>query len=189
MIDLVQNEKEVLRKEFTQERSLITDNEYSVSCAAILERTLSVVDYYESEIIHLYISMNERLEVDTHQLIIELKKLGKKVIIPVIDEENLVNTEFPGFDQLQKNKWGVPEPLSVIKYGGKIDLILVPLLAIDHEGNRLGYGKGYYDRFLKEFSGPKIGLVFQQFVVDKIPTNTFDVKLDGFITENEVRLL
>lgn len=65
-------------------------------------------------------------------------------------------------------------------------MIIIPMAAADRSGNRLGYGKGFYDRFLSESNAFKAGLVFSDFIFSEIPTESFDEKLDAIITENEV---
>jgi 5-formyltetrahydrofolate cyclo-ligase len=114
------------------------------------------------------------------------------VVAPVTDFEKnqLSHVKVESVSTLVPNKWGVPEP----KNGQKIDvatldLVLVPLLAIDNKGNRLGYGKGFYDRFLKKTTAQRIGLVFSNFVLDEVPSEPFDEQLDGYFTENGLRYL
>lgn len=129
--------------------------------------------------------MNDRKEVNTHSLLKDLISSGKKVIVPVTDFETgeLKHSELWSFKDLKENKWGVLEPDEIHPQKQKTDLILVPLLAADKDFNRLGYGKGFYDRFLKKENAVKIGLLFDGFLVDQIPVENFDEKLDILITE------
>ncbi len=79
------------------------------------------------------------------------------------------------------------EPIKVKEIEiSQIDLILVPMAAADRTGNRLGYGKGFYDRFLNKANAMKVGLVFSEFLYDEIPTESFDEKLDIIVTDKEV---
>jgi 5-formyltetrahydrofolate cyclo-ligase len=91
-------------------------------------------------------------------------------------------------DPLKINKFGIPEPIS-----SKIivpDILLVPLVSFDNELNRLGYGGGYYDRYIEKIEKVKkvikIGLAFSYQKIKKIPTNKFDKKLDFIITEKDI---
>ena len=132
--------------------------------------------------------MNERNEVNTQPLIQELISRGIKVIVPITDFESgtLNHSMLTSFEELESNKWGVLEPKEMDETDYKPDIILVPLLAADLEFNRLGYGKGFYDRFLSESSALTIGLVFQEYILNKIPVERFDQKLDILVTEKEV---
>jgi len=104
--------------------------------------------------------------------------------------EMLEHSKLESMDNLIQKSWGVIEPQKqIIADIQSIDIIFVPLLGIDNKGNRLGYGKGYYDRFLETSDALKIGLVFEDFILESIPSEKHDVKLDGFITEKGVRLL
>lgn len=104
--------------------------------------------------------------------------------------DELEHSKINSTNELVKNTLGILEPKENLKIDTrKIDLILVPLLGVDIRGNRLGYGKGYYDKFLQTAEALKIGLAFEEFVLDEIPSEKHDVKLDGFITEKGVRLL
>jgi len=133
--------------------------------------------------------MNERREVETQELIIEMLSKGKCVVVPVTDFEtgSLDHIKLDKFEDLEANKWGVLEP----KAGSsvepqKLDLVVVPMVGGDEQCNRIGYGEGFYDRFLQDVSCPKIGLLFEKNIVPEIPVEEFDIPLDAIITEQRV---
>lgn len=181
--------KAELRNRILSERSALLQKEWEEKSMSIMNHAISSKEYQEAKVIHIFVSMNERYEVNTHPLISKMLEDGKEVIIPKTDfqKNELHHTKLESFSDLQPNKWGVLEPVQVHSVSTeKIELVLVPLLAIDKKGNRLGYGKGFYDRFLKAVSVPTLGLVFENFILDSIPFDSFDQKLDGFISEKGI---
>jgi 5-formyltetrahydrofolate cyclo-ligase len=113
-----------------------------------------------------------------------------RISIPKVNSEKneLENFFFEGMHQLAVNDWGIQEPKQgVPTEPEKIDMVLVPLLVFDEQGNRVGYGKGYYDRFLKKCSPEikKVGIsLFPP--VEQIPVNEFDVPLNSCVTPSGV---
>ncbi len=144
----------------------------------------------DAETVHCFMSIKENREVDTEPIIQWLIKLNKRVVIPksIKESRSLVHYEFHNQDQLEVNEWGIPEPT-----GGEqvvvedLDLVLVPMVAADIKKNRLGYGLGFYDRFLSGISALKVGLLFENCLRKQpIPVNSFDVTLDYLITEKGI---
>ncbi len=186
----VQKQKAKLRIELKELRSKITKDDYQVKSEQIKDALISFLGKQKAEIIHCFISMNSRLEVDTHSIIDELFKMGKTIVVPIMKGDFLEHSTLESIHELIENSWGVLEPEKKSRIDVKsIDMVIVPLLGVDENGNRLGYGKGYYDKFLETTEALKIGLVFEKFVFKHIPTEKHDIKLDGFITEKGVRLL
>lgn len=183
----VAERKAELRTRILRGRNSISRAQWRHNSDAICDTILNSFEYRNSENIHCYISMNDRFEVDTHLLIKHLIKDGKQVIVPVANFKSgeLSHSYLHSFDTLKANKWGVLEPIEVKPAEiSSIDLILLPLLGVDRKGNRLGYGKGFYDRFLSQISIPTFGLIFDDFILDEIPTENFDIPLYGFISES-----
>ena len=117
-----------------------------------------------------------------------LKKIKIKTLLPIIKPNNQMNfVEWQYLDPLKVNKFGMLEPCLANKPLIP-DLILVPLLAFDENNNRLGYGKGFYDKFLKKRKKIiKIGIAFSFQKYKKLPTSNFDVKLDYILTEKGIK--
>ena len=128
-------------------------------------------------------------EIDDLDILDLLEKKNFKVSLPIIKKDNQMKFyNWSRNDPLKINKFGIPEPIS-----SKIvipDILLVPLVSFDNELNRLGYGGGFYDRYIEKIEKVKkvikIGLAFSYQKIKKIPTNKFDRKLDFIITEKEI---
>ena len=116
------------------------------------------------------------------------KQKGFKISLPVISSKFDMNFYFWNFnDPLHINRYGIPEPKSKIKVIPSI--LLIPMVAFDKKLNRLGYGGGYYDRFLKKYEKKniiKIGLAISCQEVKKLPLNSFDKKMDFVLTEKKL---
>ena len=128
-------------------------------------------------------------EIDDLDILDLLEKKNFKVSLPIIKKDNQMN--FYGWsrnDPLKINKFGIPEPLSSKVFYP--DILLVPLVAYDSSLNRLGYGGGYYDRYIEKIEKikkvTKIGLAFSFQKISSIPINQYDKKLDFIITEKEI---
>jgi 5-formyltetrahydrofolate cyclo-ligase len=123
-------------------------------------------------------------EADTHGIIDELLAMGKKLYLPRVDGDQMVAVEYSG-GELIKSKMGIEEPVGQ-PYLGDFDMIIVPLLAINPDGYRLGYGGGFYDKFLKDRQCLKVGLGYSLQLTDEFKEDKWDVPLDKFICEKGV---
>ncbi len=127
-------------------------------------------------------------EIDILEILKLLEKKNYKISLPKIKKKNQMNFfEWSFDDPLSINKYGIPEPISKkIIYP---DILIIPLVAFDNELNRLGYGGGYYDRYLaKSFKKKriiKIGIAYSFQKLNKIPINKYDIRLDYIITEEK----
>jgi 5-formyltetrahydrofolate cyclo-ligase len=181
--------KQYLREKLLERRSSISEEVFYQKSAQIQERLNAWEPFIKAEIIHCYISINERREVNTHPIIKRILTVGKKAVVPVtqIEAGTLRHVQLEVFDDLQSNEWGVLEPL-----GGEevpteqLELIIVPMVGGDRYKNRIGYGKGFYDRFLQQVHCPAVGLLFEQCLTDEVPVESFDVSLSMLITEKQV---
>lgn len=188
MTDSIHIQKLKLRKKIKFERTQIPPDIFKARNELIKSHLLSLISKRNISTIHCFISIEKLYEINTNTLISELLLLGKKVIVPIMNSDELSHSELTSMEEISTNQWGVLEPKTKIRTDlDDIDIILVPLLALDKKGNRLGYGKGYYDKFLTSSKSLKIGLVFEDFVYDTIPYENHDVKLDGFVTEKGIQ--
>jgi 5-formyltetrahydrofolate cyclo-ligase len=161
-----------LKRQFTQQQLCELSLPIIERLKPLLVRAQNIVAYY---------SLVD--EVDTHYLIDDLLAAGKSVYLPkVVSDEDMVLCRYTGAESLREGAFGIMEPagteLSVVE---AVDVVLVPGMAFDVEGNRLGRGKGYYDRFLKSLNNPRprlIGVCFDFQEVDVVPTEPTDVKVD-----------
>ena len=128
-------------------------------------------------------------EIDDLNILDFLEKKNFKVSLPIIEKENQMNFyKWSNKDPLKINKFGIPEPVSTkIIYP---DILLIPLVAYDSNLNRLGYGGGFYDRYIEKIEKIKkvikIGLAFSFQKISSIPINQYDKRLDFIVTEKEI---
>ncbi len=188
--------KKELRKTFQDLRSQL-DEEYWRECSGkIMARWLTGFPNTRSlHMIHLFLGIKERREVNTDEFLEEFNTnhpwMG--IVIPYIDKIAGVmkHVQLASDIRIEKNRWGIPEPVAPRRFihPKEIDMVIVPLLAFDLAGSRLGYGGGYYDRFLKMLRPgvPKIGIGFEiSRSFDLLPVEAWDVKLDGVVTEERI---
>jgi len=183
------DKKNKIRQNCLEQRSQLEEEDYQSKSSRIIERLTKLSEFKEAGVVHCYVSLNRRKEVNTHPLIKMLLKSNKKVAVPVTNfkKGTLTNLYLDRFEELKENKWGVPEPQKGKKAEkSDIDLVVVPMVAGDLKKNRIGYGKGFYDRFLRDIGCPSAGLVFELSIADEIPVEDFDIPLSKLITEKRV---
>lgn len=187
--DEKREQKKSLRKFYLQRRMQIPGDQIDLYNEAIFEKVKTLQEFQEADIIHIYASMDDRNEVDTFHIMDYTLKTKKRVIVPVMKQAGkLKHCEIDSTSSLKKNSWGVPEPVNQNPLDEiNPDIIFVPMVAGDLQKNRLGYGKGYYDRFLASTKSVKAGLLFEKQLSDEsIPIDTYDVPLDILITEKRI---
>jgi 5-formyltetrahydrofolate cyclo-ligase len=147
----------------------------------ILKKVEQLDVFLQSKIVMAYWSMPD--EVYTHDFI--LKWYNKKtIILPVVKDDELELRVFTGIENMSAGKaFNIGEPTGKPYTNIKsIDLILVPGVAFDQQNNRLGRGKAYYDKLLKSASATKIGICFDFQIVDSVPIDEHDIKMDRVIS-------
>jgi 5-formyltetrahydrofolate cyclo-ligase len=174
--------KDELRKIYLAKRKALSEEERLSLSKQLCDLFFSTIDLSSTKVVHIYIPIESKQEPDTWLIIDRIQKDFPliRISIPKIQNEAMESFYFEGLHQLEKNSWGILEPkLGLPTPINEIDLVIVPLLAFDKFGHRVGYGKGFYDRFLKDCrSGcKKIGLSFFSPVEDPIKTNDLDVTL------------
>lgn len=185
----VQEKKQKLRSKVLEKRQQLSEEQWLNKSNQIIKSLSESTAYKNSGVVHTYISMNSRREVCTDNLLTHLFEDKKRVVVPITNfsDGTLSHSEINTENELVANKWGVREPKSINPIEiSEFDLIVVPMVAADKNGNRLGYGRGFYDRFLDMTDAITVGLTFHEFLFDQIPVEEFDVKLDMIITEEDV---
>lgn len=183
--------KGAIRKLFISKREGLTSVEKREKSLLIANRLLNVDEFKKAEICLLYASF--RNEVDTYNLIPLILKKEKRLAFPIIDQKSkgLLLCEIKnGLEDLITSTYGIKEPklekgrlLSI----DEIDLFLVPGVAFDLSGTRLGFGGGYYDRLLaKAQKKPILALAFEIQITSNLPCEPFDIKMKKIITESRV---
>ena len=161
--------KNQLKESLLEKRNSLPKEEIIEKSIKIQDSLFNLEQYKKSKIIMFFVSFNS--EVDTHNMIKEALK-NKTVVIPKVVSNEIEPSVIIDFDSLlPSGKYGILEPIEAMKIAYKnIDLVLVPGIAFDSGGHRIGYGFGYYDKFLKKVSkAVKIGLAFDFQIVDKLP--------------------
>ena len=143
--------KKELRLNFTFLRNSLSAEEIRSSSSRILEH-LEAMPIWNHTYYHIFLSIVEKKEIDTSALLNLLFIKEKRVVVPKLaSASDLEHFELRQDTKLVKNKWGIPEPGSGTRVTEEvIDVVFVPLLAFDRQGHRVGYGQGYYDRFLSK---------------------------------------
>ena len=176
--------KKHIRKRIIKAREIKNKNNLKVKFSLLREELKKKI--FKNKIVGSYYPVN--FEADTFQLMKMFKQKGYKLSLPVISSKYDMNFYTWNLnDPLYVNKYGIPEPKSKIKVIPSI--LLIPMVAYDKRLNRLGYGGGYYDRFLKKYEKKnilKIGLAITCQEVKKLPTNNFDKKMDYILTEKKL---
>lgn len=181
--------KEDLRSKYTNLRSEISREQLLNSSLSIANKLLELpiwsFDYY-----HIFLPISERNEIDTSFILSILQGKDKNVILPkVFSKNSMKHYLLTDNTKLRTSNWGVPEPVDGIELmPSKIDVVFVPLLVFDQKGNRVGYGKGFYDRFLGECKPEviKVGLSLfgPEDKIDDVTKN--DVPLNYCVTPDSI---
>ena len=176
------------RKKYLDLRKKL-DNVQIISKSILISNNLQDLPIWEHNFYHIYLPIKEKNEVDTMPIINILNNKKKKVLIPKSDFNNTTMKSFLLNDNtvLKKNNYGITEPINNEEFLGRIDVIFIPLVAYDLIGNRVGYGKGFYDKFLGNQNNKilRIGLSF--FNPEKrIKIDEHDENLDFCVTPNRI---
>lgn len=184
--------KNTLRAECKSKRLAMTAQQREKADSAIFAYVRELLEGYEDERLYCYVS-SPAIEVETRQLIDYALHRGMTVIVPkcVKEDVRLEQYAITSGDDLEKGFFGIEEPIT-----GKCRQIkaphegicIVPGLAFDENGIRMGYGKGYYDRFLASFRGIRIGLCYECCIYSgTLPHDEYDAQMDLVISEKMVR--
>jgi 5-formyltetrahydrofolate cyclo-ligase len=175
-------EKKNLRNRINLNKKTFSPDELRKMSYSIFSKVEAMDIFQHSEIIMTYWSLED--EVNTHEFILKWHGL-KTILLPVIQEDILVVKQFTDTESLVRgNRFEIDEPEGeLFAHYEKIDLILVPGMAFDKNYNRIGRGKGYYDRFLHGLDTFKIGICFHFQLLENIPVSETDIAMDMVITD------
>ncbi len=181
--------KKDLRSDYKTRRKSLSDDFLLRSSRAIADATLEIpiwhYDYY-----HLFLPISRQKEINTSFILSILQDRNKNVVLPKVTGNNsLKHYLLTEATKLITNQWNIPEPVNGTEVNvDQIDVIFLPLLAFDKQGNRVGYGKGFYDNFLRNCRKDvkKIGLsLFQaEEIIEDIHKN--DIPLDYCVTPDKI---
>jgi 5-formyltetrahydrofolate cyclo-ligase len=183
--------KKELRKFSREKRMELTDHDMEKFQDLILIRFQQISLPFVS-FVHTYVTLHSMHEVDPGPLVrsLEFRNPGMQTVVPKINDDDVLEHIIVEEDTIMiENRYGIPEPLSGERVDpSMIDLVFVPLLGFDEKGNRVGYGKGYYDRFLSTCRNDVviIGLSFLEAVSEITDTDPWDMPLHYCISPNRV---
>ncbi len=181
--------KTEIRNIYKEKRKTISPEERKTMDSAICKRFLSLSSYRFADTILLYSPL--KYEIDTLEIAKDALSKGKKVAYPrCIEDNKMVYHYISSLNELSSGMYGIKEPRIDLPTFSPSDtehvICVLPAIVYDKKGYRLGYGKGYYDRFLSEFKGAKAGLIYSEYILDNLPHGKFDLKSDFVITEKGV---
>lgn len=184
--------KHTLKLQVLEKRKKLADKEVLDKSKKIIHRLKSLKEFQSAKNILFYVSFDK--EVNTQELIKELlEEKEKNIIVPytIKNKPNIFLSELKDFVELEPRAFGILEPKEkYIREFNKdnLDLVIVPGVVFGRNGHRIGYGYGFYDRFLKTIKKEvvKIGLAFDFQLIDKVPEEKHDVPLNKIITEKEI---
>jgi len=188
-VDKVFQQKSEIRSRIEKQRRSLSSESTDSQSSKIIFHLKNLPEYQVAKTIHCYVAW--RNEVNTHQLIKDTLGTGRRIIVPVTDlsSHTLLHSEIKSFDELKKGTFGILEPPKDRFLKVKIsefDLVIVPGVAFDLSGHRIGFGGGFYDGFMSTINVTKIALAYEFQIVDKIPTRTEDERVNILVSEKSV---
>lgn len=182
--------KAELRHKYKSLRQAMSFEEIEAESLAIANQLLHL-QIWDRSFYHLFLTIEEQKEVNTEFILNILSGKDKHIVISKSDFKTVQMTHFLLTDNtlIKKNAYHIPEPVDGIEIrSSQLEVVFIPLLAFDTSGNRVGYGKGFYDRFLTECKPDtiKIGLSFFEAEPMEFSTNSDDIKLDYCVTPRQI---
>lgn len=183
----METNKKQQRKRILKERDLIIPDDRIRYSDNIFDKTISLKEYDTCRELLIYASFGS--EVITDRIIDHSLLMNKKVYLPRVNGDQMDFFLIRSRDELEEGSWHIMEPkadLSRLFTGNDKAMVFMPLVAFDRKGDRIGYGRGYYDRFLASHeTGSRIGLAYSIQECEIVSEDT-DIKMDGIITEKEI---
>lgn len=187
---MVQGDKAALRKKHKALRKEISPEQRDQYSLEIANQALKL-DIWEYTYFHIFLPIEKQLEINTHYLLSILQGMDKHVVLSKSDFKTMEMHNYLLTDnsRIVLNDWGIPEPDGGIPISHKdIEVVFLPLLAYDIKGNRVGYGKGFYDRFLAKCSKEvvKVGLSYNEAESHILPTKDTDIPMNYCISPQKI---
>lgn len=182
--------KQQIRREIEAKRKALDAQWLRAASARIVKNLQSLKIFQSSETIALYMAIAGEVNLDS--LFPKCRELGKLTCIPVFNSKTKLYemAEITRETKCLTGHYGIREPLSPTLFPmGNVDLVIVPGVAFDRKGNRLGRGGGYYDRLLEGFSGASVAVAFKFQILPEIPLEQHDKPVDILVTETEAEIV
>jgi 5-formyltetrahydrofolate cyclo-ligase len=180
---MVSHLKEALRREMLKKRDSLSKEEAATLGDAIAEALFKTPRFIEAKRVAFYIAKGS--EADTRMMIFRAAQARKEILIPATDHK-ITFYKFSSFTDLKPGKYGIPEPQTRTEPSAEPDVVVVPGIVFGLCMHRLGYGKGYYDKYLSSSPAYRIGICYDFQVVDKLPTHENDERMDEIITDKRI---
>jgi 5-formyltetrahydrofolate cyclo-ligase len=182
--------KKEIRSTILKKRNSMLFSEVLEKSERIKEQVFKMDEFKDAKTILFYVSYDN--EVYTHEMIKESLQIKKQVVVPktYMNKRTILCSSLTKWDDLLTGAYNILEPRQ--EYFNEvslesIDLIIIPGVAFDYQGNRIGHGMGYYDRLLKKkINAYRLGLAFELQIVKNIPTEPHDVKVEKIVTEEHI---
>ena len=174
----MESNKKKLRKKLLQILNNLSDEYVKDSSDNIFSKLIKTREYNKAKVIFIYLSKDK--EVQTKKIIEDAWSTNKIVLVPYIFEDGKMHpVQINNFDNLKRNKYNILEPKELKIYDkNDIDLIILPCISANNKGERLGYGGGYYDRFLEKSNSRTICLCHEKLVAEDILMTDKDIYID-----------
>jgi 5-formyltetrahydrofolate cyclo-ligase len=185
-IDLAER-KARLRERMRRTRAAIPDADRERLATQVADRLFTIPEIREARTVMLFASFGS--EIPTASILDRLDAAGVTVLLPFVADGELGAARYRPGDPTTPSRYGPPEPAARVSVDpGQIDLVLLPGLAFDRRGRRLGYGGAHYDRYVGRLRGPalRVGLAFHQQLLDEVPAGVGDEPVDMVVTDREV---
>lgn len=167
-----------------QRRDTISDDFMTIASKQIQKNLKKISQYTEAQTIAAYYSVGS--EVKTGRIIQEALSFSKTVALPRVEGGGIAFCSVDDFEDMEPGEFGIMEPKQNRPKIEKFDIILVPAIAMTRQGDRLGYGRGFYDRFLAGSDAVTIALTYSKLLVKNIPSDVHDIPIQWVVTEDEV---
>lgn len=185
------DEKVHIRKDVLKKRDAIDIHDRKAKDSLIKERLFSLPEFQQAGIVFFFASF--RSEVATLKLMEEASTLGKRIVLPRVDKKvrGLRLYEIKGLSELSPGCLGIPEPdvpdereMDI----NDVDFVVMPGVAFDFKGNRIGYGAGFYDKLLSGLKRqiPLIAIAYEEQIVDSVSSEPHDIKVHKIVTDKKI---
>jgi len=181
---LSQVEKARLRKQLLDARDSLSLDFINITSKQIQDNLRKIEFFRNAKSIGAYYSIGS--EVRTQDILQEVLKSGKEVSLPKVVKKDLVFKKINSISDLEQGNFSVMEPKDYCEDVKKIEVVIVPAISLTREGHRLGYGFGYYDRYLSAKKPKTIALSYSKQIIRSFPYSDHDVRIDCMVTEDEV---
>lgn len=190
----IRTQKNEIRARYKEKRASLAPEQKRARDAKVCSLLLQLATFRFADTLLLYSPRAD--EIDINPIIDRALELGKRVALPRCEAEQRGMTYhfIDSREQLRPGAFGILEPPPTLPcYHPLKDnhaaVCVVPALVFDRNGFRLGYGKGYYDRYLPAFKGTKVGIIYQDFILPRVPRGRYDLAVDVMVTDKGVTTL